>query len=304
MINNISELLPHIQGIYIIEYENNKVYIGQAQDIKKRAYEHNNKNKLKCDKALKKLSATIKILQIVDDIALLDKIESEYISKYDSTNPKKGYNIIKTGNVSNKRSFQHPNSKITEVEFNEIVNLLKNNIELSYEEIGKRYNISQITVLSINNGNRYYHNNLNYPIRKIRYNANRKILITDYFKSIKQLEELKHDLKYNWELSIEKDLVKKYNLPVIIIRDINQGRKFKEIGDYNYPIRKPNSVSHNGKLLSKQNVLDILTLLSTTKLTMTEIGKQFKIHRNTVSLINLGKTYLIENYNYPARLTH
>ena len=110
---------------------------------------------------------------------------------------------------------------MTEVEFNEIVNLLKNNIELSYEEIGKRYNISQITVLSINNGNRYYHNNLNYPIRKIRYNANRKILITDYFKSIKQLEELKHDLKYNWELSIEKDLVKKYNLPVIIIRDIN-----------------------------------------------------------------------------------
>jgi hypothetical protein len=35
---------------------------------------------------------------------------------------------------------------------------------------------------------------------------------------------------------------------------------------------------------------------------MTDIGKQYKnLHRDTISKINQGKTYVIENYDYPAR---
>ena len=44
MITNIKEL-PNNSGIYKINYENGKIYIGQAQSIRKRANEHNSKNK-------------------------------------------------------------------------------------------------------------------------------------------------------------------------------------------------------------------------------------------------------------------
>jgi len=35
---------------------------------------------------------------------------------------------------------------------------------------------------------------------------------------------------------------------------------------------------------------------------MTDIGKKYKnLHRDTISKINKGKTYIIEGYDYPAR---
>ena len=79
MINNIDNKL-NICGIYKINYDNGKIYIGQARSIYARALEHNSKNKYPCDKALKKHNATIEILQRITDINLLDKAESFYNS--------------------------------------------------------------------------------------------------------------------------------------------------------------------------------------------------------------------------------
>ena len=56
MINNIDNKL-NICGIYKINYDNGKIYIGQARSIYARALEHNSKNKYPCDKALKKHNA-------------------------------------------------------------------------------------------------------------------------------------------------------------------------------------------------------------------------------------------------------
>jgi len=36
---------------------------------------------------------------------------------------------------------------------------------------------------------------------------------------------------------------------------------------------------------------------------MEEIGKQFNISRSSVRKINIGQTYIIKNYSYPARIT-
>lgn len=44
MITNINEIPANICGIYKIEYDNGKNYIGQSINIRKRALEHNNKN--------------------------------------------------------------------------------------------------------------------------------------------------------------------------------------------------------------------------------------------------------------------
>jgi hypothetical protein len=34
---------------------------------------------------------------------------------------------------------------------------------------------------------------------------------------------------------------------------------------------------------------------------MSDIGIKYNIHRDTVSKINKGESYLIKNYDYPAR---
>ena len=85
-----------------------------------------------------------------------------------------------------------------------------------------------------------------------------------------------------------------------ILRDINQGRKFSNYGKYEYPIRKSNI--RNIYNFSQEDIKNILNDLRYTNKSMTDIGKQYKnLHRDTISKINKGKTYIIEGYDYPAR---
>ena len=67
MIINITNELK-LPGIYKINYDNGKIYIGQAISIWSRAHEHNSKNRYPCDKALKKHKANIEVLEKVNDI--------------------------------------------------------------------------------------------------------------------------------------------------------------------------------------------------------------------------------------------
>lgn len=298
MITNITEKLK-VCGIYKITYDNNKIYIGQALSVWSRANEHNSKNIQLCDKALKKHSATIEVLEIVSDILLLDEIENKWIDYYDATNKNIGYNILKNGNASGKRGVDNCNSIFNQRQLDEIVDLLINNTKLSYKDIASLYNVSQNTILNISLGYTYFNSNLSYPLRKNNHNSNKKDKITDYFKNEKELLNLKDELFYRWDLTIENDLAKKYNIPLKIIRSINQGNIFKDIGEYNYPIRYKNI--RNNQNLTIQNVLDILSELRNGKKSMTEIGLKYKIHRNIVSKINKGESYIIKNYDYPAR---
>lgn len=298
MITNITEKLK-VCGIYKITYDNNKIYIGQALSVWSRANEHNSKNIQLCDKALKKHSATIEVLEIVSDILLLDEIENKWIDYYDATNKNIGYNILKNGNASGKRGIDNCNSIFNQRQLDEIVDLLINNTKLSYKDIASLYNVSQNTILNISLGYTYFNSNLSYPLRKNNHNSNKKDKITDYFKNEKELLNLKDELFYRWDLTIENDLAKKYNIPLKIIRSINQGNIFKDIGEYNYPIRHKNI--RNNQNLTIQNVLDILSELRNGKKSMTEIGLKYKIHRNIVSKINKGESYIIKNYDYPAR---
>lgn len=129
----------------------------------------------------------------------------------------------------------------------------------------------------------------------------KKNTVEDYHISEQDIINLKEDLKYRWDLRIETDLIKKYNLPLKIIRDINNGKKFDSIGNYNYPIRKKNIRNNNN--FSYEDIINILDLLKNSNKTMTEIGNIYNIGRDTVGKINKGLTYIIKDYQYPARLT-
>lgn len=300
MILNINEI-PSITGIYKLEYENGKIYIGQALNIRARALEHNSKNKQVCDKALKKYNATLTVLQTNIPIDQLDIIETYWINKFESYKKEKGYNILIEGNASGKRGIENPNAAFNKEQLTDIINLLKYHNELSIKDIAEKYNVSSSVISRISNGIAYHQENLLYPLRRFDHTSMRKNTIEDYDISEQDILNLKEDLKYRWDLEIESNLTKKYNLPLRIVRDINNGRKFESIGNYEYPIRKKNIRNNNN--FSYEDIINILNLLKNSNESMIEIGKKYKIGRDTVGKINKGLAYIIKDYQYPARLT-
>lgn len=298
MITNINNDLK-VCGIYKINYDNGKIYIGQALSIWSRANEHNSKNTQICDKALKIHSATIEILEIVSDILQLDEIENKWINYYNATDRNIGYNILKNGNASGKKGIDNCNAIFNQSQIDEIVDLLINNTKLSYKDIANKYMVSQDTILNISQGYTYFNPNLSYPLRRNNHDSNKKDKVLDYFSSEKDLLNLKDDLYYRWDLEIEKDLTKKYNIPLKILRAINCGNIFNDVGNYNYPIRNKNI--RNNQNFTIEDVLNILSDLRNSKESMTNIGLKYKINRNTVSKINKGEAYIIKGYDYPAR---
>lgn len=298
MITNINNDLK-VCGIYKINYDNGKIYIGQALSIWSRANEHNSKNTQICDKALKIHSATIEILEIVPDILQLDEIENKWINYYNATDRNIGYNILKNGNASGKKGVDNCNAIFNQSQIDEIVDLLINHTGLSYKDIANKYMVSQDTILNISQGYTYFNPNLSYPLRRNNHDSNKKDKVLDYFSSERDLLNLKDDLYYRWDLEIEKDLTKKYNIPLKILRAINCGNIFNDIGNYNYPIRNKNI--RNNQNFTIDDVLNILSDLRNSKESMTNIGLKYKINRNTVSKINKGEAYIIKDYDYPAR---
>lgn len=299
MILNINDIPKNVSGIYKIEYDNGKIYIGQATNIRIRANEHNNKNNYPCDKALKKYNATLSILEEIIDFSLLDEKENYYIKKYDATNKNIGYNILEIGNASGKRGVNNQNAMFSQEQLNDIVDLLINHTELSLIDIANKYSVDQNTILRISKGQSYINPQLTYPLRLNNHDSVKKNNIQDYFDNKEKLLQLKEDLLYRWDLTIEKDLIKKYNIPLKVLRDINNGRKFQEFGDYSYPIRKKNIRNENN--FSIDDIKNILHLLRDTNNSMTNIGLMYQVNRSTISNINNGKSYIIKNYDYPAR---
>ena len=297
MINNISNELKKC-GIYKINYSNGKIYIGQALSVWKRAHEHNEKNKYPCDLALKKYDATIEILEEVEDVLILDDRETYWINFFDATNKEKGYNICQDGNASGKRGSKNLNASLSEEQLQNVINLLINRTDLSYSDIAEMYNVSPMTIFNISNGYRYFNSNLIYPLRENNHDSIKKTL-EDYFENEEELIALKEDLLYRWDLSIEEDIPKKYNIPLKIVIEINLGEKFKEIGNFEYPIRKKNI--RNNKNFSIDDIYNILSDLQNTRKSMDVIGQQYGIHRSLVSKINRGQAYIIKNFSYPAR---
>lgn len=100
--------------IYMYTYPNGKVYIGQTTtSVEKRWQEHvsNSKSlrsKMICDAAIKKYGKENIKIDVLEEVEVdetkptllvekLNQLEKKYISKYESTDIKKGYNILLGG---------------------------------------------------------------------------------------------------------------------------------------------------------------------------------------------------------------
>ena len=95
----------------------------------------------------------MEILQDNVPLDRLDEAERYWINFYGSTNRDVGYNILNYGNVSGRRGIENCNAIFqSQDDLNEIFDLLKNHLELSYLDIANRYNIHPSTIYKINYG--------------------------------------------------------------------------------------------------------------------------------------------------------
>jgi len=159
-------------GIYKIEnLINSKVYIGQSRNINKRWTSHRNKPFKENYKtynsplyrAIRKYNLDNFKFSILCECMITDlnKNEIHYIKLYKSNNKKFGYNLTLGGYSSNNRKLKNKDIKL--------IILLLNGTKLSQSDIAKQFDVSQMTISSINSGNLYKRDNIDYPIRKKEY---------------------------------------------------------------------------------------------------------------------------------------
>jgi group I intron endonuclease len=159
-----------LTGIYILKNKlNNKVYIGQSTDIKRRLLAHKNgpfnpKNNcytLPIYKAIRYYGLKnfqFKILELCKKNDLNDK-EKFWISFYKSNDYMYGYNLTGGGFDSSENIY-----KISQNDLDNVIKLLLEN--KSNIEIAKLYNVSDQLISDINNGRARKKDNLIYPIRR------------------------------------------------------------------------------------------------------------------------------------------
>ena len=154
-------------GIYkITNLINNKVYIGQSTDIKRRWKDHRKEafweNSPEYEyplyRAIRKHGLQNFSFEIIEECSKndLNSKEKFYIAQYDSYNS--GYNQTEGGD-----SVTH-NYKLTQLQVLEIIQRLKTTHDNIYV-IAKDFNVGGTTIHYINKGQQYPQPNETYPIR-------------------------------------------------------------------------------------------------------------------------------------------
>ena len=153
-------------GIYKIEnLINHKIYIGQSIHIEQRWMEHcrASSNSL-ISKAIQKYGKenfSFQILEEINTIEKLDELETKYIKDFNSLIPN-GYNIM-----LNDDNEHHQFNKYDSSIFKEIIADIKYS-SLSFDEIGKKYDLTSSMIYYLNRGSYHTIPNEKYPLRQLK----------------------------------------------------------------------------------------------------------------------------------------
>lgn len=213
---------------------NNKKYIGQTNNLKRRIKQHlqdslHNYSEARYNQlihqAIRKYGIDnfkIEVLEeeISDDD--IDEREQYYIKYYNTISPN-GYNLTEGGLANKTAPVQ---SRISDIQYKEIINDLKSDKTL--HEIADKHNISYSYLSGINNGSRLFHSEYEYPIRKSQNNYG-----SEYYQKI--IDELK-----NTTLS-QAEIAKKLNISKVTVQKTNTGniKLLKKLfPNTTFPIRK------------------------------------------------------------------
>lgn len=287
-----------ISGVYLILFPNEKKYIGISNNIYRRMLEHNSdfRNNLPIEHAIKKYGK-ITEFYLLEEIpseerTLMREREKYYINFYHSNDKDCGYNISAGGDGADSGSLNHE-AKFTEEEIQAIYEDLKEE-KLSIQEIADKYGVHMTTMSNINNGNRYYHSSVTYPIRTKKVSnmgtKNHNSNISE------ETLEIIYDKLREGKKSMRK-IAEEMGLSPSIIQNINSGQTYHR-DNLKYPIY---TAKTGRKKLSQEQVQKIIFEIKNTKKSLNQIGRELNIPGKTISSINCGIIYRQENENYPIR---
>ena len=215
---------------------NNKKYIGQTNDIKRRFLEHKNlgyseeeKTKL-LYRAFNKYGIenfTFDIIEgPIDNYNEREKYWIAYYNTYIGNENCLGYNLTEGGDEPPYfQGENHPLATHSLKEIEQIRYLLKNT-QLSFLQIAKTFNYNRSSIERINKGIIWYDEELEYPIRQIAHD-------TLAIRAKKIQEDLLNTTLTQKEISL------KYDVSRTTVTAINQGQNFFD-KNLSYPLRKIN----------------------------------------------------------------
>lgn len=303
MVINLSEKPEKIySGIYKINFPNGKIYIGLSNNIYRRMCEHNTdfRKRTACSSAIKKYGKILKV-EILEEIhpdnrEKMQEREKYWIEYYQSNDKRYGYNLTTGGDGSSIGS-QNLQAKLTEEQYFKVVDLLKNHLELRIQDIAEMYNLSLSSLSELNNGVRYWHDFIDYPIRTSKDSGKIRSGVNNINSNFTQEQiVLAYDLLLHSSKSL-KDISTITKIKIEKLREINRGFRYKN-DNLNYPLRK----LHKGsKQLKPEQVSEIYLIIINTNETFVSIAKKFKVNAKTISGINCGTTYKRKGYVYPLR---
>ena len=305
----LSEITYAMSGIYKITFDNNKIYIGRSNSLKRRMNEHLGKDVKEHPELL--LSKVVQKHAIID-ISLLEEIEPDNLEKmkiqekywikyYNSfLDNTVGYNTSEGGEGADYGIYNVSALVKNKNTLNTIIDLLLNST-LTYGEICEQVGLPQNRTLiyHINSGKHYYNADLLYPLRKkdIKRSGfeNKQSLFYNNKTLLLEIIELLKEPNISF-----KEISQMFNVSISTISLINQGKKYR-LENFIYPIRYKNQSRR--KELSLEQLIQIKELLIESNLSMNEIGEKFSMSRVIISQINKGERQPQKDWIYPLRKT-
>lgn len=304
----IKDITYGTSGIYKMVFDNQKIYIGLSNDIRRRMNEHCGRDLIQnpdllISKAIKKHKIIdVEILELIDadDREKLKEREKYWIKYYNSFNNKQiGYNMTPGGDGASKGIFNsasYIDEKTLEIIFQKLLYST-----LTYEEIADITETSSSIVSRINNGVHYRKANLKYPLREERIEhlgVNNKH--SSFYQKEENLRNLIIDLQTN--ILSYKELEAKYSIKTTMLSLINQGKKYRQ-SNTTYPLRPVDKGKGTRRVFSNDEMLYIKDKLENSSVPMAEIAKTLKCDRKVISNINLGERQNQPDWSYPLRNT-
>ena len=262
---------------------NGKVYVGQSKCPTRRFQEHiKNHTNSAIHQAIIKYGEENFDFQIIEGpIANYDEREQYWINYYDSYN--RGYNKTLGGEVPPIVSGQdsalakYNNELILKLQLDLI------NTDFSYQDLSRKYEMSENYISLINRGVIRHNDIFNYPLRDNK----------NYAKSVNILYKIVEELLITTK-SVEQ-IAKENNVDSLLVYKLNLGKHKNSPQNFQYPIRP------SGKRISYKMLSDIICDLLDNKLKLQDIEKKYNLSKATINRINQGKSYRQKELKYPLR---
>ena len=283
------------KSIYIIRNViNNKVYVGQSSDPKKRFMQHIQEARCRKDNsalhsAIRKYGAENFFCMILEsNIENYNERERFWISFYDSISPN-GYNIAPGGeDPPIRRGFANNKSKFTREDISQIYEMLRNNF-LSIKDIADRFGVSEHTIAHINSGLRYRDDNVSYPIRAWKCSGEAENML-----SYEQVVSIANDI-VSTDCSL-RSISRKYNVSPKAVEAVNRGEVQRyRIDGLEYPLRVSTLFP------TEENVKTIKRMLISGNMSNKDIARKTGVSYAVIRGINSGDHYRDESLTYPLK---